>query len=174
MESITGGAGMNHIEMMRLAESITRTSTCPERQVGASVLFENGKWTSIANDCAYDSTNNHHAEARLIRWVFALHGDHDQFKGATLYTTCRPCVRCTNMLLGLGLKAVYYRDAQPEMNHLMFLEQEGVAVDSRWIKEQMRAQTLERVQGTWAERCQWSACDACPQKGESVCCGGVR
>lgn len=140
-----------HIEMMALAEDISQTSKCQERHVGAAVLFANGKMNSIANDCEYDSTNRHHAEARLIRWTFGLDGDRGQFKGATLYTTCRPCVRCTIMLLDLGLKAIYYRDAQPEMNHLQQLRDAGVHVDGGWI-EARQPIPLEVVQQSWANR----------------------
>jgi deoxycytidylate deaminase len=151
---------MNHIEMMRLAEEVADMSICPERHVGAVVVLPDGRTMATHNWPTLDESNAHHAEARLVN----LSSDWD-LMGATLYTTCRPCVRCTNMLLGLGLKAIYYRDAQPEMNHLIFLEQEGVVLDGRWI--------LGQTQDSWADRWQ-SACDACPQRGEGVCCGGVR
>ena len=154
---------MNHIEMMRLAEKVALQSPCADRKVAATIVRAGEvQPESACNTIAMDNSNSHHAEARLISWALALFGT---VEGATLYTTCRPCVRCTNMLLGLGLKAVYYRDAQPEMNHLIFLEQEGVVLDGRWI--------LGQTQDKWADRWQ-SACDACPQKGDGVCCGGVR
>ena len=153
---------MSHIEMMRLAEKVALQSPCADRKVAATILRAGEvQPESACNTIAMDNSNNHHAEARLISWALALFGT---VEGATLYTTCRPCVRCTNMLLGLGLKAIYYRDAQPEMNHLMFLEQEGVVLDGRWI--------LGQTQDGWADRWQ-SARDACPQRSDGVCCGGV-
>ena len=133
---------MNHIEMMRLAEKVELQSPCADRKVAATILrFGEVQPESTYNTSATDDSNSHHAEARLVSWALKRFGS---IKGATLYTTCRPCVRCTEMLLPLGLKAVYYRDAQPEMDHLQALRAHGVEVDSGWI--------LGQVQENWAER----------------------
>ena len=133
---------MNHIEMMRLAESVALQSVCPDRQVAATILrFGEVQPESTYNTSATDDSNSHHAEARLVSWALKRFGS---IKGATLYTTCRPCARCTEMLLPLGLKAIYYRDDQPEMDHLQQLRNAGVLVDSGWI--------TGRVAESWAER----------------------
>lgn len=132
---------MNHVEMMRLAEQNARHSDCTERQVGAVAVLSNGDAISSCNSAAWDDTNGNHAESKIV--VMAELGEHI-LNGATLYTTCRPCARCTEMLLSLGLKAVYYRDAQPEMGHLQRLRDAGVLVDGGWI--------TGRVAESWAER----------------------
>ena len=130
-----------HIEMMNLAERNARHSDCVERQVGAVAVLSNGDAISSCNSAACDDTNGNHAESKLVvmardaRWSLI---------GATLYVTCRPCVRCTEMLLPLGLKAIYYRDEQPEMGHLQALRDAGVLVDGGWIQG--------RVAESWAER----------------------
>lgn len=133
---------MNHIEMMRLAERVAQGSRCPERQVGAVLVSGvHGRRMQAGNSAACDDTNANHAESKLVvmardaRWSLV---------GATIYTTCRPCARCTAMLLPLGLKAIYYRDDRPEMGHLQWLRAHGVEVDSGWI--------LGQVQENWAER----------------------
>ena len=133
---------MKHIEMMRLAESVALQSPCADRKVGATI-FRAGEVQpeSTYNSSATDDSNSHHAEAILISWALKRFGS---VKGATLYTTCRPCARCTEMLLPLGLKAIYYRDAQPDMGHLQQLRDSGVLVDGSWIQGQ--------VQESWAER----------------------
>ena len=131
---------MKHIEMMNLAERNARHSDCVERQVGAVAVLANGDAISSCNSAACDDTNGNHAESKLVvmardaRWSLI---------GATLYVTCRPCVRCTQMLLPLGLKAIYYRDEQPEMGHLQALRDAGVLVDGGWIQGQ--------IQQSWAE-----------------------
>lgn len=133
---------MNHIEMMRLADTVAKNSKCPDRQVGATIVRSGEvQPESVYNGLATDDSNGHHAEARLISWALKRFGS---VKNATLYTTCRPCVRCTEMLLPLGLKAIYYRDAQPEMGHLQALRDAGVHVDGGWITGQ--------VADSWAER----------------------
>jgi len=141
---------MNHVEMMRLAERATQNSDCADRKVGAVVVLAEGGAISASNTAACDDTNANHAESKLVvmardaRWSLV---------GATLYTTCRPCVRCTAMLLPLGLKAIYYRDAQPVMEHLQALVKDGVYLNSGWIAGQLPA-PLEQVQQTWVKRWQ--------------------
>ena len=132
----------SHIEMMRLADAIAKNSRCPERKVGAVLVSGvHGRRMQAGNSAACDDTNGNHAESKLVvmardaRWSLV---------GATLYTTCRPCVRCTEMLLPWCLKAVYYRDAQPEMGHLQRLRDAGVYVNGGWI--------TGRVAESWAER----------------------
>jgi deoxycytidylate deaminase len=130
---------MDHIKNMQLAERAASGSECPERKVGAVLVLPNGGSLMGSNQEAWDDTNGHHAEAWLLQTAELMRLD---TTGATLYTTCRPCVRCTNMLKDLGLKAIYYRDRQPEMNHLMLLG--DVHLDGRWI--------MGQVQDGWASR----------------------
>lgn len=132
---------MNHIEMMQLAEQNAKNSDCADRHVGAVVVLAEGGAISSSNSAAWDSTNDNHAESKLVVMAGLMRKD---LSGATLYTTCRPCARCTAMLLPVGLKAIYYRDDQPEMEHLQQLRDAGVQVDSGWI--------TGRVAESWAER----------------------
>jgi len=142
---------MGHIEMMRLADAIAKHSRCPERKVGAVLVSGvHGRKMQAGNSAACDDTNANHAESKLVvmardaRWSLV---------GATLYTTCRPCARCTAMLVGRGIKAIYYRDRQPEMEHLQQLVKDGVYLNSGWIAGQQPIE-LDQVQKTWAERWQ--------------------
>jgi dCMP deaminase len=131
---------MDHIKNMQAAQKVAEMSVCPERKVGAVIVSGiHGRTMGFRNSPARDATNAHHAEAKVV--AAALDAEWD-LTGATLYTTCRPCVRCTNMLKDLGLKAIYYRDRQPEMNHLMLLG--DVHLDGRWVTGQ--------VQDGWASR----------------------
>jgi len=141
---------MGHIEMMRLAERITQNSDCADRKVGAVVALAEGGAISASNTAAWDDTNDNHAESKLIVMVELMR---KSLEGATLYTTCRPCARCTAILLGRGIKAIYYRDRQPEMGHLQQLVKDGVYLNSGWIAGQLPA-PLEQVQQTWAKRWQ--------------------
>jgi len=141
---------MSHIEMMRLAERVTQNSDCADRKVGAVVVLAEGGAICASNTAAWDDTNDNHAESKLIVMVELMR---KSLEGATLYTTCRPCARCTAMLVGRGIKAIYYRDRQPEMAHLQQLVKDGVYLNSGWIAGQLPA-PLEQVQQTWAERWQ--------------------
>jgi len=141
---------MKHIEMMRLAERVTQNSDCADRKVGAVVVLAEGGAISASNTAAWDDTNDNHAESKLIVMVELMR---KSLEGATLYTTCRPCARCTDMLVGKGLKAIYYRDTQPAMEHLQKLRDDGVHLNGWWIKGQLPA-PLEQVQQTWADRWQ--------------------
>ena len=141
---------MNHVEMMRLAERVTQNSDCADRKVGAVVVLAEGGAISASNTAAWDSTNDNHAESKLVVMAGLMR---KSLEGATIYTTCRPCARCTDLLIGKGVKAIYYRDAQPVMEHLQKLRDDGVYLNSNWIAGQLPA-PLEQVQQTWAERWQ--------------------
>jgi len=141
---------MSHIEMMHLAERITQNSDCADRKVGAVIALAEGGAICASNTAAWDDTNDNHAESKLIIMVELMR---KSLEGATLYTTCRPCARCTDMLVGKGLKAIYYRDTQPAMEHLQKLRDDGVHLNGWWIKGQLPA-PLEQVQQTWADRWQ--------------------
>lgn len=141
---------MNHIEMMRLAERVTQNSDCADRKVGAVVVLAEGGAISASNTAAWDGTNDNHAESKLIVMVELMR---KSLEGATIYTTCRPCARCTAMLVGRGIKAIYYRDAQPDMGHLQKLRDDGVYLNSNWIAGQQPIE-LDQVQKSWAERWQ--------------------
>ena len=141
---------MKHIEMMRLAERVTQNSDCADRKVGAVVVLAEGGAISASNTAAWDDTNDNHAESKLIVMVDLMR---KSLEGATLYTTCRPCARCTAMLVGRGIKAIYYRDAQPVMEHLQKLRDDGVYLNSGWIAGQQPIE-LDQVKKSWAERWQ--------------------
>jgi len=133
-----------------LAERITQNSDCADRKVGAVVVLAEGGAISASNTAAWDDTNANHAESKLVVMVELMR---KSLEGATLYTTCRPCARCTAILLGRGIKAIYYRDRQPEMGHLQELVKDGVYLNSGWIAGQLPA-PLEQVQQTWVKRWQ--------------------
>jgi len=141
---------MGHIEMMHLAERVTQNSDCADRKVGAVVVLAEGGAICASNTAAWDDTNDNHAESKLIVMVELMR---KSLECATLYTTCRPCARCTDMLVGKGLKAIYYRDTQPAMEHLQKLRDDGVYLNGWWIKGQLPV-PLEQVQQTWAARWQ--------------------
>jgi dCMP deaminase len=171
---------MNHLKMMRLAEKVALQSVCKRAQVGAVVAHHLDGAAYVGynqNPCggACEGLDGKtlpevlHAEAAAINHAYTYQAD---LGGWVLYVTRQPCINCARLIVAAGISAVYYRDRDDKTDGIMHLLKHGVSVDSRWIKGQMRAQTLERVQGTWADRSQ-SACDACPQNGDGVCCGGV-
>ena len=161
----------DHLWTMRCAEHIANQSDQPEK-VGAVLKHQGFRKVVLGNDDYWlgtgqyhtthafnraptDDTNAHHAEFFVSKLP-----DHE-VKGATLYVTRRPCSRCTAMLLPLGLKAIYYRDAQPEMGHLSDLVAAGVLVDGElWNRDErdkkQRERAVESAQVTWAKRWQVS------------------
>ena len=147
---------LKSVHMMNLAEQSELDSQCPERKVGASIEFftaVGGRVIGMAcNRPNADESNSNHAEAILIQYVESMGLS---LSGAVLYVTCRPCARCTDMLVGKGLKAIYYRDTQPAMEHLKKLRDDGVHLNGWWIKGQLPV-PLEQVQQTWAARWQES------------------
>lgn len=138
---------LQSVQMMQLAEREAAKSMCLDRNVGVVVVTKHNTIVMAHNTQELDESNAHHAEAKLVKRLGA------SIQGAVIYTTCRPCARCTDMLVGKGLKAIYYRDMQPAMEHLQKLRDDGVYLNGWWIKGQLPV-PLEQVQQTWAARWQ--------------------
>jgi dCMP deaminase len=148
---------MNRVEMMRLAERVALQSVCKRAQVGAVVVTVTGRvytgWNLNAHEpsgCCEDQDGKTlpdviHAEDHALGFV-------DDGDGAVIYVTRQPCIKCARLIVNAGIKTVYYRDADDKVDGLEHLLAHGVTVNSGWLKEQMRARTLEQVQKTWAER----------------------
>ena len=124
-----------HKLFMNIAELFAQQSTCNRAMVG-SVLVRDGRIISVGyngslpkqphcSDIGHLMFENHcirtvHSEMNTI--IFAAKNGIDT-KGAVLYTTHYPCLHCTKMLLGAGVKKVFYRtpyrmDENP-FKHLM-------------------------------------------------------
>jgi len=152
---------MNHVEMMRLAESVALQSVCKRAQVGAVVVTIMGKvytgWNLNAHEpsgCCEDENGKTlpdviHAEDHALSF---LHHPSDSF-GAVMYVTRQPCIKCAQLITQTGIKSVYYRDVDDKMDGLHWLRLCGISVFNEWIDDQPQA-VLERVQRTWADRWQ--------------------
>jgi len=129
---------MRHTGAMSLADEIATYSSCEMRQVGCVILA--GDSAVFAwNHGAVDDGHAHHAEMRCLE---KMRSRGLPTLGATVYVTCRPCMRCSGELLAAGVAAVYYRDPQPDMTSTTGLGGLGVRVDGGW-KQRM-------VQTMWA------------------------
>lgn len=139
---------MNHVEMMRLAESVALQSVCKRAQVGAVVVTVMGKaytgWNLNAHDpsgCCEDENGKTlpdviHAEDHALGFV-------DDGDGVAIYVTRQPCINCARLIVGAGIGAVYYRDADDKTDGIEHLLAHGVFVSSAWL-----------VGESWAERWQ--------------------
>ena len=165
---------MNHVEMMRLAESVALRSVCKRAQVGAVlahgwVTFKGFNHNVGGGACECDDGKTLdtvvHAERMALneraRYLSSPAYDMSHLKNVELHSNCgvlyvtrQPCINCAKLIVNAGIGAVYYRDPDDKRDGLDWLVSHGVAVNSGWLKEQMRARTLERVQRTWADRWQ--------------------
>ena len=166
---------MNHIEMMQLAEAEAAKSVCKRAQVGAVVRYTSyegcvsNPWTTATGHnkrpcggvCEGEDGRTlpdvMHAEHMAIDAALSIViDDWERYSmvESALYVTRQPCINCAKLIVHAGIGAVYYRDPDDKRDGLDWLVSHGVAVNSGWLKEQMRARTLERVQRTWADRWQ--------------------
>lgn len=115
---------LNLKRIKRLIQEAQNRSPLPEK-VGAVLLHvKTGK---------YVLGHNHYSDQEL------LHAEHHAFIQAAeqftweelqelqLFTCRRPCVRCTEKAIVLGVKGVYYSLEQPEMSHLKRFTENGIA-----------------------------------------------
>lgn len=153
---------MNHVETMRLAEQTALKSVCKRAQVGAVLAhhldgdrYVGWNLRPCGGNCEDEDGRTLpdviHAEVDVINSAYTYQAD---LGGWVLYVTRQPCINCAKLIVHAGIGAVYYRDADDKVDGIEHLLAHGVIVNSGWLKEQMRARTLERIQRTWADRWQ--------------------
>jgi len=139
---------MNHVEMMRLAESVALQSVCKRAKVGAVVVTKSGKQytgfnLNAINPCAACEGEDGRTLPDVIHAEDHALGFVDDGDGSVIYVTRQPCINCARLITAAGISAVYYRDADDKRDGLDWLVSHGVAVNGAWIVGQ-----------TWADRWQ--------------------
>ena len=134
--------------LMSLALLVSKRSTCSRRQVGALaekdgrvlVTGYNGAPSGFPHcidreGCRVDERGGCldavHAEANLIAFA-AKHGI--SLEGATVYTTCAPCLDCAKLLINAGIKKVIYMEEYRDTRGKDLLIQAGVKVENAPIR----------------------------------------
>lgn len=133
---------------MRITWLVAERSSCLRRKVGAVAVRDkrmvatgyNGVPPNIGHclnrGCLRDELNvpsgeRHelcrglHAEQNVIIQA-AMHGA--SIAGATVYTTTQPCLICTKMLIGVGVKEIVYGEAYPDQLSLDMLNEADVTL----------------------------------------------
>ena len=123
------------VSYMKIAQIIAQRSNCLGAQVGAIIVKEdrilstgyNGTPKGYPNCCDvwdHQITPEHyewskkyeiHAEQNAIIWA-ARKGI--SIEGADIYTTMRPCAQCTKLIIGSGIKNIYYNEDYSKEYHL--------------------------------------------------------
>jgi dCMP deaminase len=134
---------------MEIAQVVSTRSTCLRRRVGAILVQDkrilatgyNGVPSGLTH-CAvvgclreqykvpsgerHELCRGLHAEQNAIIQC-ALHGV--SLKGATLYSTTRPCVLCSKMLVNAGIRRIVFQGSYPDDLALKILEEAGVKLE---------------------------------------------
>lgn len=124
-----------------LAAQVATRSTCARRAVGAVLVRDrrilatgyNGSPPGFEHciDVGCLEVGGHcirtvHAEVNAIIQA-ALHGVSTQ--GATLYCTSAPCLSCTKMLIGSGIRRIVYRDPYDDPLSVEFLQTAAIPLE---------------------------------------------
>jgi dCMP deaminase len=131
---------------MAIAEKVATRSTCSSRKVGAVIVVEkrmvatgyNGAPHGMAHctdvGCKLVTvTENGESEEKCDRVLHAeqnaiiqcaMHGV--SCRGATIYTTARPCRMCAKMIANAGIKRVLYCDEPKDREPFEILKAAGV------------------------------------------------
>lgn len=133
---------------MSIARVVAGRSTCLRRNVGAVIVKDRRILTTGYNgapmgmrhcldigcprdEARIETGKNHelcrglHAEQNALIQG-ALHGI--SVKDAVVYCTHHPCVLCSKMIIGVGLKAVYYSEPYADPLAVELMEEAGLIV----------------------------------------------
>ena len=129
-----------HNIFLNIAEEISNNSNCVSFHVGA-ILVSNGRIIStgyngtpaeyincsdIFNSKEFDRETHHkfsdsceiHAEVNSILYA-AIHGV--SIKNCDIYITHQPCFNCLKLIIGAGIKNIYYRYPYDKANYDEYL-----------------------------------------------------
>ena len=124
---------------MQVADTYARLSSAKRRQVGSVIVKDNriisigyngmpSGWTNECETPDYETKKEViHAESNAITKVAK---STESAEGATLYTTCSPCLECAKLIYQSGVSRVVYRDDYKSDQGLTFLKQCDIVVDN--------------------------------------------
>lgn len=120
---------------MRMAEELSKRSTCARNQVGSVIttgdltqvlgIGYNGNARGLPNACDSPEAGRCgclHSEANALIKAGA------QIQGKLMFVTVAPCVMCAKMIVNSNVRRVYYRQAYREASGIAVLQQAGVDV----------------------------------------------
>jgi len=125
---------------LNIAREVATRSTCPRRAVGAVLVRDrqilstgyNGAPRNLPHctEVGCLMVDGHcvrasHAEMNAIAQA-ALHGV--SIKGATLYTTDKPCLICSKLLINSGVTKIVYTSEYPDEIADQMLQGAGIEV----------------------------------------------
>jgi dCMP deaminase len=120
---------------MEIAKLISQRSNCVGGQVGAVIVKDdrilstgyNGTPTGFHN-CNDVWGNESHPEHYEWSKIYEIHAEQNaiiwaarkgiSIEGGTIYTTMRPCSQCTKLIIGSGIKKIYYTDVYGKEIHM--------------------------------------------------------
>lgn len=113
--AVPSRASLKHDVYMRMAQQLSRLSTCRRLQVGAVLLRRDGSVAGVGYNgalpgqphCTAEGCNS---ESRCFNTRHAERSALDYSTGdvATAYVTHEPCLRCTQDLIARGCREVFY------------------------------------------------------------------
>ena len=122
---------------MDTAERFAQLSSAERLKVGACVVKDhriisigyNGMPAGWDNICEKDGKTKDeviHAEANAI---IKLARDGERGVGADLFCTHAPCIQCAKLIVGAGIKKVYFGQYYRDDSGIVFLDNSGVAIE---------------------------------------------
>lgn len=133
---------------MSAAENYAKLSSAKRLKVGCIIVKDNGRIISVgyngmpsgwSNECewtvedgmGYDTGKTKpevlHAETNAIAKVAR---SNESAEGATLYTTCAPCLDCAKLIYQSGISRVVYGHGYRSKEGLNFLEKCDIIVET--------------------------------------------
>jgi dCMP deaminase len=122
---------------MDTAKRFSELSSATRLKVGACVVKDhriisigyNGTPSGWDNSCEENGVTKNevvHAEANAI---IKLARDGESGKDASIFITHAPCINCSKMIQGAGIKEVYYSIEYRDDSGVKFLEKSGLKVE---------------------------------------------
>lgn len=133
---------------LELARLVSRRATCLRRKVGAVIVKDkrilatgyNGAPRGLKHcldiGCVREKLKIPSGERHEL--CRALHGEQNALiqaslygisvKGATLYSTCQPCIICAKMLINAGIQEVVIADGYPDKMAREFFREAKIKV----------------------------------------------
>ena len=126
---------MKHDESyLQIAEIVAKRSYCKRNKVGAVVVKDNSIIAEGYNGTCYGRPNECECEGKTKEEV--VHAEENAIlkvarssqscKGADLFLTLSPCIRCARLIVQAGIKRVIYRVSYRNTEGLELLSQCGV------------------------------------------------